>query len=225
MSQPRYATVRLVDELGASGKVREIFDDIKRTKNVDIVPSFWRALATSPDQLDLVWRQLKSLMHPETAGRTSHLDAKTREIIALAVSATNGCRYCVNSHTAALRKQGVDAETLGEVLAIAGLFNPTVQACVVRYTFPYRAEQPHELLRRYLDLLEGEHPATTYGLARSVELMSWASLTLMWSCTVSYCVPAPSTYQGWLVGSASSRAPVTGVPLLPGVPAFTRRVA
>jgi AhpD family alkylhydroperoxidase len=121
----RQATVRLVDPSAAGGKVREIFDDIMRTKSIDFVPSFWRALATSPDQLELVWRQLKALMHPEAAGRTSHLDPRTREIIALAVSATNGCAYCVNSHTAALRKLGVDTQTLGEVLAIAGLFNQT----------------------------------------------------------------------------------------------------
>lgn len=121
----RQATVRLVEENAAGGKVREIFDDIKRTKGIDFVPSFWRALATSPDQLELVWRQLKTLMHPEAAGRKGKLDAKTREIIALAVSATNGCAYCVNSHTTALKKLGVDTETLGEVLAIAGLFNQT----------------------------------------------------------------------------------------------------
>ena len=121
----REATVRLVDENAAGGKVREIFDDIKRTKKIDFVPNFWRALASYPDQLELVWRQLKTLMHPEAAGRRSGLDAKTREIIALAVSATNGCSYCVNSHTAALRKLGADTETIGEVLAIAGLFNQT----------------------------------------------------------------------------------------------------
>nr|WP_315851592.1 carboxymuconolactone decarboxylase family protein [Anatilimnocola aggregata] len=117
--------MRLVDEQGASGKVRQIFDDIKKTKNLDHVPNFWRVLATSPAHLELIWGQLKALMHPEATGRTSKLDAKTREIIALAVSATNGCSYCVNSHTTALRKQGVDSETLGEVLAIVALFNGT----------------------------------------------------------------------------------------------------
>jgi AhpD family alkylhydroperoxidase len=117
----RQATVRLVDENAAGGNVREIFDDIKATKRIDFVPSFWRALATYPDQLELVWRQLKTLMHPEATRRKSNLDAKTREIIALAVSATNGCSYCVNSHTAALKKLGADNETVGEVLAIAGL--------------------------------------------------------------------------------------------------------
>jgi AhpD family alkylhydroperoxidase len=125
MTEPRQATVRLVDEQGASGRVRNIFDDIKRTKGLDSVPNFWRALATSPDQLELVWTRLKALMHPEAAGRTSKLDARTREIIALAVSATNGCAYCVNSHTAALRKYGVDSETLGEILGITALFNTT----------------------------------------------------------------------------------------------------
>jgi AhpD family alkylhydroperoxidase len=121
----RPATVRLVDENAAGGKVREIFDDIMRTKKIDFVPSFWRALATSPDQLELVWRQLKALMHPEAVGRNGKLPPQVREMIALAVSATNGCSYCVNSHTAALRKLGVDTETLGEILAIAGLFNQT----------------------------------------------------------------------------------------------------
>lgn len=121
----RQATVRLIDPAGAGGKVREIFDDIMQTKKIDFVPAFWRALATNADQLELVWRQLKTLMHPEAVGRASKLDPQTRETIALAVSATNGCSYCVNSHTAALRKLGVDTETLGEILAIAGLFNQT----------------------------------------------------------------------------------------------------
>ena len=125
MSSPRHATVRLVDEQGAGGKVREVFDDIKRTKGIDFVPNLWRTLATNPVLLELVWTQLKALMHPEACGRVSRLDAKTRETIALAVSATNGCAYCVNSHTAALKKLGVDTETLGEILAIAALFNQT----------------------------------------------------------------------------------------------------
>ena len=125
MTESRQATVRLVDPAAATGKVREIFDDIQRTKNVEFVPNLWRVLATSPDQLEIVWTRLKSLMHPEAAGRASRLSPQTREIIALAVSATNGCSYCVNSHTAALKKLGIDDETLGEVLGIVALFNST----------------------------------------------------------------------------------------------------
>ncbi len=125
MLDDRIATVRPVDDRAATSKVAAIFADIKRTKNIDFVPAFWRTLATNPVQLEVVWNSLKTLMHPEASGRDSRLDAKTREIIALAVSATNGCPYCINSHTAALRKQGVDEETLGEIMAIVGLFNMT----------------------------------------------------------------------------------------------------
>ncbi len=121
----RTATVRPVEEHEATGRVAEIFADIKRTKNIEFVPRFWRVIAVNPVQLELVWTSLKSLMHPETVGRVARLDPKTREIIALAVSATNGCSYCINSHTAALRKLGVDPEMLGEIMAIVGLFNMT----------------------------------------------------------------------------------------------------
>lgn len=125
MADQRMATVVPVDEQAATGRVAEIFADIKRVKNIDFVPALWRTLATNPVELELVWQALKTLMHPESVGRTSTLEPAVREMIALAVSATNGCSYCVNSHTAALRKLGSSTETLGEVLAIAGLFNMT----------------------------------------------------------------------------------------------------
>lgn len=125
MSVARIATVAPVEEQAAKGKVAEIFADIKKTKNIPFVPNLWRVLATNPDHLELVWSKLKSLMHPEALGLKPQLDPTTREIIALAVSATNGCSYCVNSHTTALRKQGVSVEALGEILAIVGLFNTT----------------------------------------------------------------------------------------------------
>ncbi len=125
MPTGRVATVAPVPEEAATGKVAAVYADIRRTKGLDRVPNFWRVLATNPDHLELVWTRLKALMHPEAAGRRSPLDPTTREVIALAVSATNGCAYCVNSHTAALRKLGMTAEALGEVLAIVGLFNST----------------------------------------------------------------------------------------------------
>ena len=125
MDEPRVATVRPVEESAATGRVAEVFADIRATKGLDFVPRFWRVLATNPAHLEQVWSRLKAVMHPEAEGRTGRLDPLTREIIALAVSATNGCSYCVNSHTAAVRKLGLDTEALGEVMAIVGLFNST----------------------------------------------------------------------------------------------------
>ena len=116
-STPRPATVPLVSDAEATGKVREVYDDIKRTKEIDFIPAIWQALATNPDHLELCWTRLKAIMKP------GKIDAVTKEIIALAVSATNSCRYCVNSHTRALQKMGLDNEALGEVLAVVGLFN------------------------------------------------------------------------------------------------------
>lgn len=125
MSEQRIATVRPVEESEATGKVADIYADIRGTKQIDFVPNFWRVLATNPDQLEVVWTGLKQLMHPEAVGRGSAFDAKTREIIAIAVSATNGCSYCINSHTTAAMKHGLNEDALGEVMAIAGLFNMT----------------------------------------------------------------------------------------------------
>src|SRR6266567_791948 len=111
------STVKLVDENTDNPKVRAVFEDIKATKKIDRVPNIWRALATHPEHLELCWSRLKAIMQP------GKIDMLTKEIIALAVSVTNGCRYCINSHTAAAPKLGLDDEKLGEVLAVVGLFN------------------------------------------------------------------------------------------------------
>ncbi len=111
------STVRLVDEHTDHPKVRRIFEDIKQTKNINWIPNIWRALATNPEHLELCWTRLKAIMQP------GKVDMLTKEIIALAVSVTNGCEYCINSHTAAVQKLGLDNEALGEVLAVVGLYN------------------------------------------------------------------------------------------------------
>jgi len=110
-------TVKLVDENDPNPVIQEVFLDIKATKKIDFVPNIWRALATHPQHLQLCWTRLKAIMQPGA------VDALTKEIVALAVSVTNSCRYCINSHTAATQKLGLSAEQLGEVLAVVGLFN------------------------------------------------------------------------------------------------------
>ncbi len=116
---PRGATVEMVEEPQASGRVKEIYEDIKATKEIDFVPSFWKTLATHPPLLDETWSRLKTVMAP------GHLDPLTKEMIAVAVSATNGCRYCINSHTAAVKKLGLSDAALGELMAVVALFNST----------------------------------------------------------------------------------------------------
>jgi AhpD family alkylhydroperoxidase len=110
-------TVKLADENSTHPVVARVFADIKATKGIDFIPNIWRALASHPEHLELCWTRLKAIMKP------GKLDMLTKEIIALAVSATNGCEYCINSHTAAIQKLGLDVEGLGEVLAVVGLYN------------------------------------------------------------------------------------------------------
>lgn len=112
-------TVPMVEYEEAPPEVRAIFDDIMATRKIDFVPNFWKTIASHPPLLDEVWHGLERAMRP---GR---LDARTKEMIALAVSATNGCTYCIHSHTAAARKLGMDDEMLGELMAVVGAFNRT----------------------------------------------------------------------------------------------------
>src|SRR5215469_11787839 len=110
-------TVKLVEENDPNPIIQRVFRDIKETKKIDFVPNIWRALASHPTHLELCWTRLKAIMQP------GKVDGLTKEIIALAVSVTNGCDYCINSHTAAVQKLGLDDESIGEVLAVVGLFN------------------------------------------------------------------------------------------------------
>ena len=112
-------TVKMVEYADATPEVRAIYDDFMATRKTDRVPNFWKTLASHPPLLRDVWQSLKATMQP---GR---LDALTKELVALAVSATNGCEYCINSHSASARKLGADDEVLGELMAVVGVFNRT----------------------------------------------------------------------------------------------------
>jgi AhpD family alkylhydroperoxidase len=103
----------------ASAEVRAVFDDIKRTRRVDDVNNFWKYLARDPATLGRTWESVKEVMAPGA------LDAVTKEMIYLAVSVTNGCAYCIASHTAAARKAGMSEKMFGELLAVVGMANET----------------------------------------------------------------------------------------------------
>lgn len=113
------ATVHMVEYDEASDRVRRVYDDIMAKRGIDFVPNVWKTFAAHPPTLERLWRELQEVMAP---GR---LDSLTKEMIAIAVSATNGCEYCVWSHTAAARKHGLDDEMLGELMAVVGMFNQT----------------------------------------------------------------------------------------------------
>jgi AhpD family alkylhydroperoxidase len=111
------ATLGFIEYEGASPEVRSIYDDIMRTRNTDWINNFWKALAHDPPTLRRTWQSVKEVMAPGA------LDAVVKEMIYLAVSASNQCPYCIASHTAAARKAGMSDQMLTELMAVVGMAN------------------------------------------------------------------------------------------------------
>jgi AhpD family alkylhydroperoxidase len=111
--------VRIIEYADASPEVKVVYDDIMKTRGVDWINNFWKALANDPAQLARVWAQVKEVMAPGA------LDPLVKEMIYVAVSATNGCEYCTFSHTAGARKKGMTDAMLMELMAVVGLANQT----------------------------------------------------------------------------------------------------
>lgn len=113
------ATVKMVEYDEAPPEVKAVYDDIMATRRVDWINNFWKVLAHHPPTLKRTWESLKEIM------RGGALDPLTKELIYLAVSATNQCDYCIASHTAGARKAGMTDEMLGELMAVVGMANET----------------------------------------------------------------------------------------------------
>ncbi len=113
------ATLGLVEYENASPAVKAIYDDIMATRKTDWINNFWKALAHDPVTLRRTWESVKEIMAPGA------LDPLTKEMIYLAVSASNQCGYCIASHTAAARKAGMTDAQLAELMAVAGMANET----------------------------------------------------------------------------------------------------
>ena len=113
------ATLGLIEYHDASPEVRAIYDDIMATRQTDSVNNFWKAIAHDPVMLRRTWESVKQVMMPGA------LDSLTKEMIYLAISASNQCAYCIASHTAAARKAGMTDAQLGELMAVVGMANET----------------------------------------------------------------------------------------------------
>ena len=113
------ATLGLIEYQDASAEVRAVYDDIMTTRQTDWINNFWKALANDPPTLRRTWESIKQIMAPGA------LDALTKELIYLAVSASNQCPYCIASHTASARKAGMSDAMFAELMAVVGMANET----------------------------------------------------------------------------------------------------
>ena len=106
-----------INENEAQGKVKEVFEDIKSSRNIEEVPNFWKYIANDPDSLERTWNSMKQVM------KKGAIDEVTKELIYVAVSVSNGCEYCIKSHSAAAIKKGATKQMLSEMIAVTGMAN------------------------------------------------------------------------------------------------------
>ena len=111
------STLGLIQYEDASPEVRAVYDDIMATRKTDWINNFWKALAHDPVLLKRTWEDIKQIMAPGV------LDSLTKEMVYVAVSVTNGCGYCIASHTASARKQGMTPEMFAELMSVVGMAN------------------------------------------------------------------------------------------------------
>ena len=110
---------KTISEKQAKGKVKKVFDDIKKTRKIKKIPNFWKTLANHPDTLERTWKSLQQVM------KKGALDPLTKEMIYVAVSMTNSCEYCIRSHSLAAKKKGMSDEMLKELIAVVAMANET----------------------------------------------------------------------------------------------------
>ena len=108
-----------IEENEATGKIKEIYDEIKKVRQIAEIPNFWKSLANNSETLERTWTSLQQVM------KKGALDPVVKELIYVAVSITNGCEYCIKSHSLAAKKKGATDEMLNEMIAVVGMANET----------------------------------------------------------------------------------------------------
>ena len=111
--------LKTISEKKAKGKVKKIFDDIKKVRNIKTIPNFWKTIAADPDTLERTWNSLQQVM------KNGAIDSLIKEMIYVAVSMTNSCEYCIRSHTLAAKKKGMSDKMLKELIAVVAMANET----------------------------------------------------------------------------------------------------
>lgn len=112
------ASVKLVEESEATEKVKDIYDDIKKTLGIDFVPNMYKAMGNNPSYLEITWSKIKDIM-----GQEGKLGRKTKDIIALTVSIMSGCEYCINVYNNAVKHNGLDDESMVELYNVIDVYS------------------------------------------------------------------------------------------------------
>jgi AhpD family alkylhydroperoxidase len=118
------ALLPLLRDEDACPRAQAVFEDIRSTRGTDYINNIWRALANDPAQLESTWREVKRVMAPGA------LDALTKELVYIAVSAANNCSYCLHTHTASARAKGMSEAMFNELMQVVYLASLTNRVAI-----------------------------------------------------------------------------------------------
>ena len=113
------SVIPMIEYADASPEVKAVYDEIMKARGTNWINNFWKVLAHDPANLRRMWDNVRQVMAPGA------LDPLVKEMIYVAVSATNNCEYCTYSHTAGARKKGMSDAMFMELMAVVGLANET----------------------------------------------------------------------------------------------------
>ena len=113
------AILKTISESTAKGKVKKIYNNIKKVRKINKIPNFWKTIANDPDTLERTWNSLQQVM------KKGSLDSLTKQLNYVAVSMTNSCEYCIRSHSLAAKKKGMTDNMLKELIAVVAMANET----------------------------------------------------------------------------------------------------
>ena len=111
--------LKTISEKQAKGKVKKIYNNIKKVRKIKKIPNFWKTIANDPDTLERTWDSLQQVM------KKGSLDQLTKELIYVAVSMTNSCEYCIRSHSLTAKKKGMTDKMFKELIAVVAMANET----------------------------------------------------------------------------------------------------
>jgi AhpD family alkylhydroperoxidase len=116
-NEERVAFIKVVEESEATGKVKNVYEEIKKTLGIDFIPNMYKAMANNPEYLEASWNKIQATMSSQ-----GKIDDKTKDIVAFIVSVMSGSGYCIGVYTDALRHNGLDDEALTELYSIVDTY-------------------------------------------------------------------------------------------------------
>lgn len=128
---PYEGVITPVAEKDAKGRVKEIFDDIKKVRGLREVPMIFRIMAHIPMYLETSWQRIRFALEQD-----GKLERRTKWMVALAISASNNNKPMILESTERLKAMGTSDQEIAELMSVVDVtngLNKAIKAAQVVY--------------------------------------------------------------------------------------------